>query len=104
MHDHTKGGVDVVDLLSTSHSTRIKSKRWPFNAFTIGKDLVLPAIQRRYANSNGLQISGVNKMHGALGIKEALLSLYLMLTLKTKLKITIKRNYSIYNKLQYIKW
>ena len=32
-YDHTKGGVDVVDLLSTSHSTRIKSKRWPLNAF-----------------------------------------------------------------------
>ena len=27
MYDHTKGGVDVVDLLSTSNSTRIKSKR-----------------------------------------------------------------------------
>ena len=33
MYDHTKGSVDVVDLLSTSHSTRIKSKRWPINAF-----------------------------------------------------------------------
>ena len=33
IHDHTKGGIDVVDLLSTSHSTRIKSKRWPINAF-----------------------------------------------------------------------
>ena len=33
MYDHTKGGVDVVDLLSTSHSTRIKCKRWPWNAF-----------------------------------------------------------------------
>ena len=27
MYDHTKGGVDVVDLLSTSHSIRINSKR-----------------------------------------------------------------------------
>ena len=81
MYDHMKGGVDVVDLLSTSHSTRKKSKRWPINAFAfildtcrtnakailqdngkplsnfeftyaIGKGLVLPAIQRRYANSN----------------------------------------------------
>ena len=80
MYDHTKGGVDVVDLLSTSHSTRIRwSKRCPINAFAfildtcrtnaktilqdngkplsnfeftyaIGKALVLPAIQRRYAN------------------------------------------------------
>ena len=27
MYDHTKGGVDVVDLLSATHSTRIKSRR-----------------------------------------------------------------------------
>ena len=32
MYDHTKGGVYVVDLLSTSHSTRIKTKRWSLNA------------------------------------------------------------------------
>ena len=99
MYDHTKGGVDVVDLLSTSHSTRIKSKRWPINAFafildtcrtnaktilqdngkplsnfeftyTIRKGLVLPAIQRIYANSKGLEIAVVNKMHQVLGIKE----------------------------------
>ena len=98
MYDHTKGGVDVVDLLSASHSTRIKSKRWSTNAFAfildtcrtnaktilqdngkrlsnfeftyaIGRGLVLPAIQRRYANSNGLQIAVVNKMHRVLGIK-----------------------------------
>ena len=101
MYDHMKGGVDVVDLLSTSHSTRIKSKRWPINAFAfildtcrtnaktifqdngkplsnfeftyaIGKGLVLPAIQQRYANSNGLQIAVVNKMHQVLVIEEAM--------------------------------
>ena len=33
MYDHTKRGVDVEDLISTHHSTRIKSKRWPLNAF-----------------------------------------------------------------------
>ena len=27
-----KGGVDVVDLLSTTHTTRIKSRRWLLNA------------------------------------------------------------------------
>ena len=27
IYDHTKGGVDVVDLLSTANSTRIKSRR-----------------------------------------------------------------------------
>ena len=34
MYDHTKGGVDVVDLLSVTHSTRIISRRWPLNALT----------------------------------------------------------------------
>ena len=101
MYNHMKGGADVVDLLSTSHSTRIKSKRWPTNAFAfifdtcrpnaktilqdndkplsnfeftyaIGKGLVLPAIPQRYANSNGLQIAVVNKMRRVLGIKEAM--------------------------------
>ena len=33
MYDHTKGGVDVVDQLPTSHLTRIKSKRWPIYIF-----------------------------------------------------------------------
>ena len=32
MYDHTKGGVDIIDLLLTSHSTWTKSKRWPLNA------------------------------------------------------------------------
>ena len=102
MYDHTKGGIDVVDLLSISHSTRIKSMIWPINAFAfildtcrtnatrivlqdnskplsnfeftyaIGKGLILPAIQQRYANSNGLQIAVVNKMCRVLGIKEAM--------------------------------
>ena len=31
MYDHTKGGIDVVDLLSTMHSARTKCKRWPIN-------------------------------------------------------------------------
>lgn len=32
MYDHTKGGVDVVDLVSTNHSTRMKSKILLLNA------------------------------------------------------------------------
>lgn len=35
---HTKGRADVTDLLSTNHSTRIKSKRWPLNALAIVLD------------------------------------------------------------------
>ena len=34
MYDHTRGDVDVVDLLSTTHSTQIKSRWWSLNAFT----------------------------------------------------------------------
>ena len=85
LYDHTKGGVDVVDLISISYTTRIKNKRWPINAFAfildtvrtnaktilqestaklkmsnfeftyaLGKLLVLPQIERRYANPNGI--------------------------------------------------
>ena len=31
VYDHKKGDVDVVDLLSTTKPTRIKSKKWPLN-------------------------------------------------------------------------
>ena len=34
MYDYTKGGVDVVDIFSTTNLTRIKSRRWPMNALT----------------------------------------------------------------------
>ena len=76
MYDHNKA-VDVEDLISTHHSTRIKSKRWPLNAFVfildtvcintkiiladnkssfsqfeftyqLGKALVPPIVQRKY--------------------------------------------------------
>ena len=76
MYVHTKGGVDVVDLLTKTNSTRTKSRRWSLNAlvfildtcgsnsrtiledngikltnikmtYNFGKELVLPAIRRR---------------------------------------------------------
>ena len=91
MYDHTKGGVYVVDLLSTSHSTRIKTKRWSLNAlafifdtcrsyakitladngiqstnfeftYNLGKTLILSSVKRQYRNLNGLQIRINNKM------------------------------------------
>ena len=97
MYDHTKGGVDVVDLISTHHSTRIKSKRWPLNAFAfildtvrtnaktiladnkssfsnfeftyqLGKFLVLPIVQQRYEIRNGIQIAVMEKIRRVLGI------------------------------------
>ena len=39
-YDHTKGGIDVVDLISSSLSTRIKCKRWPINCLVILLDTV----------------------------------------------------------------
>ena len=43
-YDHTKGGVDVVDLISSSLSTRIKCKRWPINCLAF---LLIPYEQMR---------------------------------------------------------
>ena len=101
MYDHAKGGFDVVDLVLKSHSTRIKCKQWPLNAFAFildtfrsnaktilqdnrikmsnfeftynfGKVLVLPAVRRRCEKSNGFHIKIVKKMKQSLGIKEVL--------------------------------
>ena len=40
--------------------------------YSIGKALVLPAVTRRYENSNGLQIKIINNMRRFLGIKKVL--------------------------------
>ena len=32
LYDHTKGGADIVDLISSKFSVRIKSKHWTRNA------------------------------------------------------------------------
>ena len=92
LYGHTKGGVDMVDLISKSCTRRIKNKRWPINAFAfildtvgansktilqesttklkmsnfeftyaLGKLLVLPQIERRYANPNGAQIDLIQR-------------------------------------------
>ena len=101
LYDHAKGGIDVVDLTSTSCTTRIKNKRWPINAFAfildtvrtntktilqestaklkmsnfeftyaLGKLLVLPQIEKRYANPNGIQIDLMQRTRKVLGIPE----------------------------------
>ena len=96
MYDHPKGGVDVVDLISAHHLTRIKSKRWPLNAFAfildtvetnvktiladnkssfsnfeftyqLGKALVLPIVQWRFKIRNGIQIVVMEKIRRVLG-------------------------------------
>ena len=38
-YDHTKGRVDVVDLISSNCSTRIKSKQWPLNSLAFILDM-----------------------------------------------------------------
>ena len=97
MYHHMKGGVDIVDLLSANHSTRIKSKRWPLNTLPfvldtcrtnaktilgdnnmkvtnigfsdkLGKALALPSIQRQFENPNSLQIKILNNMRHVLNI------------------------------------
>ena len=90
MHDHTKGGLDVFDLLSTTYSTRIKSRRYPLSAlaftldtcrsktktilqvnrikltsfemtYNLGKKIVLLAIRKIYSQSNELKITVIKK-------------------------------------------
>ena len=39
-YDHTKGGVDVVDLISSNSSTRMKCRRWTVNALAFILDTV----------------------------------------------------------------
>ena len=99
MYYHMKGGIYVVDLLSTTHSTRKKSRRWALNAvafildtcrsnaktilynnsmkltnfemtYNLGKELVLSATRRRYSQSDGLKITVINKIRCVLGINE----------------------------------
>ena len=40
-YDHTKEGVDVVDLVSTHNTTKIKNRRWPINALAFILNTVL---------------------------------------------------------------
>ena len=37
-YDHTKGGVDIVDLISAKMSTRKRTRRWTLNVFTFMLD------------------------------------------------------------------
>ena len=100
LHDHTKGGVDIVDWISSKLSVRIKSKSWTVyslgfildtvrtNAITIlcesvnsnlttfkftwelGKQLVTPNIEIRYNNLVEFQTKIYKKIAEVFG-KEA---------------------------------
>ena len=39
-YDHTKGGADVVDLVSSHNTTKMKVKRWPVNILAFLLDTV----------------------------------------------------------------
>ena len=99
-YDKTKGGVDIVDYVSGFLSTRMKSKRWTMNAFCytldtewtnartlhdevknvrtpnfhftwdLGESLVLPQVQRRYAEQQQhLRKVVLTKICSVLGVK-----------------------------------
>ena len=92
-----EGSVDVVDLISSNCSTRIKSKWWPLNSLafilnttrtntnTIFKDnnvkistqaftyqlertLCLPSVQRQYDLTNGIPVNQTMKIKWVLSI------------------------------------
>ena len=98
-YDHTKGGIDVVDLISSNCSTRIKSKRWPLNSlafildtartnantilkennvkmstheftYQLARALCLPSVQRRYDSSNGIRVNQMMKIKRVLSINK----------------------------------
>ena len=98
-YDHTKGGVDVVDLISSNCSTKIKSKRWPLNrlafildttrtnantilkennvkmsthefTYQLARALCLPSVQRRYDSSNGIRVNQMMKIKRVLSINK----------------------------------
>ena len=56
MYDHTKGRVNAVDLLSASHSTRIKTKRWPLNALAFIRD-TCRSNAKTILEDNGIQFN-----------------------------------------------
>ena len=96
LNDHTKGGVDIVDLISSKLPVRIKSKSWTIyslgfildtvrtNAITIlcesvnsnlttfkftwylGKQLVTPNIEIRYNNLVEFQTKIYKKNSGSI--------------------------------------
>ena len=98
-YDHTKDGVDVVDLISSNCSTRIKSKRWPLNSlafildtertyantilkennlkmstheftYQLARALCLPSVQHRYDSSNGIRVNQTMKIKQVLSINK----------------------------------
>ena len=91
LYNNTKGGLDVIDLVSTHNTTMLMHKSWQINTlafvldtirtnaktilqesvsqkminfdfiYTLGKMLVVPYTQRIYVKPSGLQSQLVNK-------------------------------------------
>ena len=98
-YDHTKGEVEVMDLVSTHNTTKMKNWRWSINAlasvldtvhtnaktilavssnpatplfeftYTLGKLLVLPHMQCHCQDSSNFATVLVHKMRQVLGIQ-----------------------------------
>ena len=46
-YDHTKGGVDMVDLVTTPNTTKMENRRWPINVFDLVRNNAkLPLLDR----------------------------------------------------------
>ena len=98
-YDHTKGSVDVVDLISSNCSTRIKYRQWPLNSLAFILDLAranpntifrennirmstheftyqlatalcLPSVQCQYDLSNGIWVNQMMKIKRVLSINK----------------------------------
>ena len=99
LYDHTKGGVDIVDLISSNCLTRLNSKRWPLNSlafilntartnanrilkennlkmstheftYQLARALYLPSVQRWYDSSNGIRVTQMIKIKQLLSINK----------------------------------
>ena len=99
MYYHNKEVIDVVNIISTNHLTQMKKTRWLLNVLSLilgtratnikiiladntvffnnlkftyehGNCLVLPEIQWRYSNNNGIQRKKMEKIGHLLGIAE----------------------------------
>ena len=51
-YDHTKGWVDVVDLVSSHNTTKMKNRRWPINALAFVLDTVRTNAKTMLAESS----------------------------------------------------
>ena len=66
-YDHTKAGVDVVDLISTHNTTKMKNQRWLINALVFALDNVCTNAKTILAESSNLATPSLFKFTYTLG-------------------------------------